>query len=67
MHINTTNTCIRVRFESQFHQDYTHHDTYHQFEGPHWPAIEGVRKGENKEDIERGKKDAAPKRKLGKE
>jgi hypothetical protein len=29
--------------------------------------MEGVRKGENQEDIESGKKDTAPKRKLGEE
>jgi hypothetical protein len=29
--------------------------------------MEGVRKGENQEDIERGEKDATPKRKLGEE
>ena len=29
--------------------------------------MEGVRKGEDQEDIERGKKDAAPKRKLREE
>jgi hypothetical protein len=46
---------------------YTHHDTYHQFERAHWPAMEGVRKGENQKDIERGKKDAAPKRKFREE
>jgi hypothetical protein len=29
--------------------------------------MEGVRKGENQEDIERGEKHTAPKRKLGEE